>query len=162
LKIYLERSRFFYDASEELLKSICGTYSFFSYTPREPTNLKDLPESIQNRTIEYLTKRVGKLEFKKFELIDGKIIDLEEFKKRIPKSHQKIAYYLCFSYRNIDAGISNYTSKMELYEKGNIIKNIDFPIVKENSIQEKIVSLKSIIEKQLKEIFIKKRKHNSK
>ena len=30
LKIYLKRSRFFYDTSEDLLKSICGTYSFKS------------------------------------------------------------------------------------------------------------------------------------
>jgi hypothetical protein len=158
LKIHLERSRFFNDTSEELLKSICGTYTFFGYTPREPTSLKDLPEFIQNKTIEYLKKRVGELELEKFELIGGQIIDLKEFKKRIPKSNQKTAYYLCFSYRNIDAGISNYTSKIELDEKGNIIKNIDFPIVKENSIQEKIVPLKSIIEKAIKRNFYKKKK----
>lgn len=158
LKIYLERSRFFYDTSEELLKSICGTYTFFGYTPREPTRLKDLPEFIQNNTIEYLKERVGELEFEKFELIGGQIINLKEFKKRIPKSNQKTAYYLCFSYRNIDAGISNYTSKIELDDKGNIIKNIDFPIVKESSIQEKIVPLKSIIEKASKRNFYKKKK----
>ena len=158
LKIHLERSRFFYDSSEELLKSICGTYTFFGYTPREPTSLKDLPEFIQKKTIEYLKERVGELEFEKFELIGGQIIDLKEFKKRIPKSNQKIAYYLCFSYRNIDSGISNYTSKIELDEKGNVIKNIDFPIVKENSIQEKIIPLKSIIEKAAKRNFYKKKK----
>jgi hypothetical protein len=158
LKIHLERSRFFYDASKELLKSICGTYTFFGYTPREPNSLKDLPEFIQNKTIEYLKERVGELEFKKFELIGGQIIDLKEFKKRIPKSNQKTAYYLCFSYRNIDSGISNYTSKIELDEKGNVIKNIDFPIVKENSIQGKIIPLKSIIEKAVKRNFYKKKK----
>tara|TARA_R110000751_G_scaffold189944_1_gene295804 strand:- start:1023 stop:1952 length:930 start_codon:yes stop_codon:yes gene_type:complete len=158
LKIYLERSRFFYDASNELLKSNCGTYTFFGYTPREPTSLKDLPEFIQNKTTEYLKERVGKSEFEKFELIGGQIIDLKEFKKRIPRSNQKTAYYLCFSYRNIDSGISNYTSKIELDEKGNIIKNIDFPIVKENSIQEKIIPLKSIIDKAIKRNFYKKTK----
>ncbi|MDG1040253.1 MAG: hypothetical protein P8P00_05225 [Polaribacter sp.] len=158
LKIYLKRSRFFYDTSEDLLKSICGTYSFFGYTPREPTNFKDLPEFIQNKTIKYLKERVGELEFEKFELIGGQIIDLKEFKRRIPKSNQNTAYYLCFSYRNINAGISNYTSKIELDEKGNVIKNIDFPIVKRNSIQEKLVPLKSIIKKAVKRNFYKKNK----
>ena len=158
LKIYLERSRFFYDTSEELLKSICGTYSFFGYTPREPTSLKDLPELIQDKTIKYLKERVGKSGFENFELIGGQIIDLKEFKKRKPKSNQKTAYYLCFSYRNIDAGISNYTSKIELDSKGNIIKNIDFPIVKENSIQENIIPLKLIIEKAIKRNFYRKGK----
>ena len=158
LNIYLERSRFFYDTSEELLKSICGTYTFFGYTPREPTSLKDLPEFIQNKTIEYLKERVGKLEFENFELIGGQIIDLKEFKKRKPKSNQKTAYYLCFSYRNIDAGISNYTSKIELDEKGNVLKNIDFPVIKQNSIQEKIIPLKSIINKAIKRNFYKKGK----
>jgi len=158
LKIYLKRSRFFYDTSEELLKSICGTYTFFGYTPREPTSLKDLPEFIQNKTVEYLKERVGKTEFENFELIGGQIIDLKEFKKRIPKSNQKTAYYLCFSYRNIDAGISNYTSKIELDAKGNIIKDIGFPVVKENSIQENIIPLKLIIEKGIKRNFYKKGK----
>lgn len=158
LKIYLERSRFFYDSSEELLKTICGTYTFFGYNPREPTSLKDLPVFIKNKTVKYLKDRVGKLEFEKFELIGGQIIDLKEFKKRIPKSNQKTAYYLCFSYRNINAGVSNYTSKIELDEKGNVIKNIDFPIVKENSIQEELVPLKSLIKKALKKKFYKKNK----
>lgn len=158
LKICLERSRFFYDTSKELLKSICGTYSFLGYTPREPTSLKDLPEFIQNKTIEYLKERVGKLELENFELIGGQIIDLKEFKKRNPKSNQKTAYYLCFSYRNIDAGISNYTSKIELDSKGNIIKDIGFPVIKENSIQENIVPLKLIIGKGIKRNFYKKGK----
>ncbi|MGJ5641361.1 hypothetical protein [Formosa sp. S-31] len=158
LRIYLERSRFFYDTSKEVLKSICGTYSFFGYTPREPTSLQDLPKFIQKNTIEYLKKRVGNSEFENFELIGGQIIDLKEFKKIKPKSNQKTAYYLCFSYRNIDAGISNYTSKIELDENGNIIKDIDFPIVEANSIQEKIVPLKLIIEKAQKRNFYKKEK----
>lgn len=158
LKIYLERSRFFYDTSEELLKSICGTYSFFDYTPREPTSLKDLPDFIQNKTTEYLKKRVGLSEFEKFELIGGQIIDLKEFKKRKPKSNQKTAYYLCFSYRNINAGISNYTSKIELDAEGKVIKNIDFPVIKENSIQENIIPLKLIIEKAVKRKFYTKGK----
>lgn len=128
------------------------------YTPREPTILKDLPELIQTKTIEYLKERVRKFELENFELIGGQIIDLKEFKKRKPKSNQKTAYYLCFSYRKIDAGISNYSSKIELDEKGNVIKDIDFPIVKENSIQEKIVPLKSIIEKAIKRNFYKKKK----
>jgi len=158
LKIYLERSRFFYDTSEELLKSICGTYTFFGYYPREPTSLKNLPEFIQNKTIEYLKERVGKSEFENFELIGGQIIDLKEFKKRTPKSNQKTAYYLCFSYRNIDSGISSYTSKIELDEEGNILKNIDFPIIQQNSIQEKFIPLKSIIDKAIKRNFYKKKK----
>ncbi len=158
LNIYLERSRFYYDTSDELLKSICGTYTFFGYTPREPTSLKDIPEFIQIKTIKYLKERVGQSELENFELIGGQIIDLKEFKKRKPKSNQKTAYYLCFSYRNIDAGISNYTSKIEFDEEGNIIKDIDFPIIKENSIQVKIFPLKSIIDKATERNFYKKSK----
>ena len=78
-------------------------------------------------------------------------------KKRNPKSNQKTAYYLCYSYRNIESGISMYTSRIELDDKGNVIKDIAFPKI-ENPSQEKIFPLSQIIQKATEREFYKESK----
>ena len=133
----------------------CSTYSLPNYYPREPRSLKDIPDSIANKVSIYLKKRVGSDLFESFNLVGGQIVDIEEYKRRNPRSKTKIAYYLCFSYRNLMAGIGMYTSKIHLDTFGNILKDIDFPIITTNSIQKNIVSLYEIKKKAEKRKFYK-------
>ena len=71
--------------------------------------------------------RVGKENYSDFNLIGGQIIEIDEFKRRYPNENPKTAYYLCFSYRNLASGISMYSSKIELNEQGEVLKDLEFP-----------------------------------
>lgn len=158
ITIYFKKSGYYIPPSPDLLSEGCAHYSLSDYYPREPRNLDDLPNEIATKVTDYLTSRVGINNFKKFRLIGGQIVNIDEYKKRNPEYNPKTAYYLCYSYRNLASGISMYASNIELDEKGNILKDIGFPIIKPNTIQENIIPLKTIINKAITMKFYEKKK----
>lgn len=152
ITIYLKKNEYYIPSSPNLLSKRCSRYSMSNYYPREPRSLNDIPNEIAEKVTDYLISRVGLKSFKKFKLIGGQIVDINEYKKRNPKSNQKTAYYLCYSYREMESGIAMYTSRVELDEKGDVIKDIAFPKI-ENPTQEKIFPLSIIIEDAKKSEF---------
>lgn len=158
LIVYLKKDDYYIQNKKNLLYTGCSTYSLPNYYPREPRSLKDVPDSIAEKVNIYLKERVGTEIFKNFKLTGGQIVDIKEYKKRNPESKTKIAYYLCFSYRNLKAGIGMYSSKIHLDEFGNVLKDIGFPKVSKNSIQENLVSLVEIKNKAIEKGFYKEGK----
>lgn len=152
LIIPVKNNQYYIAGSNNLLTQECSQYSFSNYYPREPRSLEDLPEQIANKVSTYLKNRVGSKNYSDFNLIGGQIIDIDEYKKRNPKSNPKTAYYLCFGYRNLESGIAIYPSKIELDENGNILKDIGFPKTKD---KVKIISLSEIKTKALKDGYFK-------
>ncbi|WP_299386309.1 hypothetical protein [uncultured Lacinutrix sp.] len=130
LTISVKKNQYYIASSNELLSKGCSQYSFSNYYPKEPRSLSDLPKNIAEKVSEYLKNRVGSKNYSDFNLIGGQIIEIDEYKKRNPKSKTKIAYYLCFGYRNLESGIAMYSSKIHLDENGNILKDIGFPKTK--------------------------------
>jgi len=151
LVIALKKNDYYKSGANNLLSCGCNKYSFLNYYPREPRNLSDLPIEISEKVTEYLMNRTGE-NYPDFTLIGGQIIELDEYKRRNPKSNGETAYYLCFAYRNMEAGIAMYSSKIELDESGNIIKDIGFPKIKEKIT---LVSLSEIKSKAFKESYYK-------
>lgn len=127
LLIPIHANDYYIGGSDNLISQGCYSLSFINYYPRVPTSLNDLPENIAEKVTEYLMNRVGKENYSDFNLIGGQIIEIDVFKRRYPNENPKTAYYLCFSYRNLASGISMYSSKIELNEQGEVLKDLEFP-----------------------------------
>ncbi len=156
LVVKIKENKYFLKNSQNYFSSECGSIVFFKYEPKIIRSLNDLPNPISKKVKLYLKKRVGNNVFKSFNLINGQIVDLEELKKRNPESEYETAYYLCFSYRNLKAGISMYSSTLKLDRNGNILKDIDFPILKKNTFK-KIIPFSEIKKKAIEKDFLKDR-----
>ena len=83
----------------------------------------------------------------------GQIIDSINYNKYFENSiiETRYHYYLCFAYSNVEKGLGEYTSNIELDEHGNIIKDIDFP--KNNSYINNLVALSKIKKKAINKKF---------
>ncbi len=139
--------------------SLCSFAEMAYYKPFEIRTYQDLPKEISCKVKRYLKKRVGKKLYHDFQLIGGRIINLENLKNRNKGwKTSKTTYELCFSYRNIDADVNMYTSSIKLDKEGTILKDIEFPLVTKQLKFKKIVSfgeIKNIARR--KEIYIEKR-----
>ncbi len=156
LKVDLSYDQYYTLSSKDLYSGKYGYISFLNYYPRQPRRLSEIPKKIADSATMYLKKRVGQLFYDDFKLIDGQIVDLEELNSMYNYwNSSKTSYYLFFSYRNIGAGIKMYVSKIELDKNGNILKDIEFPAIAENSIQEKLVSFNKIKEIVIESGFYK-------
>ena len=145
LKVELSYDEYYTLSSKNLYSGSCGYRSFLNYYPRQPRRLCEIPKKIADSVTNYLKNRVGELIYDDFKLIDGQIVDLDELNRMYSYwNNSKTSYYLFFSYRNIEAGIKMYVSKIELDKNGNILKDIEFPKIDENSIQKKIISFDKI------------------
>ena len=141
LKVELSYDEYYTLRTKDLYAGSYGYISFLNYYPRQPRRLNEIPKKIADSVTKYLKNRVGELFYSDFKLIDGQIVDLEELNRMYSYwRNSKTSYYLFFSYRNIQAGIKTYVSKIELDKNGNIVKDIDFPKVEKKSIQENIIS----------------------
>lgn len=141
----------------DVFVSGCPYYSFGAYTPKEPRNLDtDVPFMISQRVKDYLRLRVGEDFYKNIYFKKGQIIDSIPYKKysKNGKITTRYHYYLCFAYSNIDKGIGEYTSNVELDEFGNTLKDINFP--KNNSQINQFVSFKEIKNKAIAKKFYNK------
>ncbi|MGI0106559.1 hypothetical protein [Salinimicrobium sp. WS361] len=155
LTIHVKKNPYYIHSSNDIISQGCSQYSFMNYYPREPRSLADLPEHIADKVSLYLKNRVGLQNYTNFNLIGGQIIEIDEYKRRNPKSNPKTAFYLCFAYRNLDSGIAMYSSKIELDKNGNIIKDIEFP---KTTDKVKLISLSEIKKKALKDGYFKRDK----
>lgn len=146
---------------KDVLVMSCPYYSFGAYIAKEPRSLDDLPLDISLKVKNYLLSRVGKEFYEKIYFKKGQIKDSIPYKKYFPNSQRnpeyydqmktRYHYYLCFAYSNMEKGIGEYCSNIELDEFGNIIKNIDFP--KKNSEINKLVSLNKTKNKAISRKF---------
>ena len=131
----------------------CPYYSFGAYIAKEPRNLNELPLLISEKVKEYLKSRVGEKFYRNMYFKKGQIIDSIPYKKYFEKSNMETRYhyYLCFAFSNLEKGIGEYTSNVELDEFGNIINDIKLP--KKNKDIYKLISLKNIKNKAILEKF---------
>lgn len=143
---------------KDVLVMHCPYYSFGAYIVKEPRSLDDLPLDISLKVKNHLLSRVGEEFYKKIYFKRGQIIDSIPYKKYFEKSEMKTRYhyYLGFAYSNMEKGIGEYCSNIEVDEFGNIIKDIDFP--KKNSAINKLVSLQEIRNKAINRKFYVKEK----
>ncbi|MFH6992100.1 hypothetical protein [Flavobacterium sp. FlaQc-48] len=139
---------------KDVFVSPCPYFSFGAYIPKEPRNLDvDLPAIISQKVKEYIRLRVGEKFYKNIYFKKGQVLDSIPAKKhsRNFKMTTRYHYYLCFAYSNIEKGIGEYASNVELDEFGNIIKEINFP--KNNLKINEFVSFKKIKNKAIAKKF---------
>ena len=138
---------------KDVLVMNCPYYSFGAYIAKEPRNLNELPLLISEKVKEYLKSRVGEKFYRNMYFKKGQIIDSIPYKKYFEKSNMETRYhyYLCFAFSNLEKGIGEYTSNVELDEFGNIINDIKLP--KKNKDIYKLISLKNIKNKAILEKF---------
>lgn len=153
LVIYVFKDEYYIENCDSLFTKRSSIYSWEKYTPKRIRSYNDIPPSIATKVKNYLKERVGYDIMNDFNLVDGQIIDLDEFNKYFSGSNIKTSYYLGISYRNLSLGISMYASNLELDENGDIVKDLQFPIVSNDTIPFKIFSLKNIKQKAFKEGF---------
>ncbi len=154
LTVSVEKNEFYIARSKDLYFSLCSYPFMASHDPREIRNLDDLPDSIFLKVSDYIKKRLGPKLREDFKFINGQIVNLNRLKKVNHRWQSSFSEYkLCFAYRNLKAGINMYASKIELDSSGNVLKDLEFPIVKPNTIQEKIISLNDIKKKVINEGF---------
>ncbi|MEK8180831.1 hypothetical protein WMW71_10820 [Flavobacterium buctense] len=145
---------------KETLVMNCPYFDFGGYVSKEPRSLSELPIAISTKVKSYLLSRVGKKFYKNIYFKQGQIIDSIPYKKYFENAKMETRYYyfLCFAYTNLEKGIGEYTSNVELDEFGNIIKDIDFP--KKSSTSNKFISLEEIKKKAVEKNFFIKDKTN--
>ncbi len=153
LTIQVFKDDYYIENSDSLFTKRSNGYSWGKYTPREIRSFRDIPENIAEKVKDYLKKRVGNELANDFELVAGQIMELDEFKEYFPGSTRKTAYYLGLSYRNLNKGISMYASNLELDENGDVVKDLQFPIVSNDTIPFMIYSFKKIKQKAQREEF---------
>jgi len=153
LVIYVFKDEYYIENCDSLFTKRSSIYSWGKYTPRQIRSFNDIPQNIATIVKDYIKERVGNDLANDFDLVAGQIIELDEFNKYFPGSTRKTAYYLGLSYRNLSLGISMYASNLELDVNGNIVKDLQFPIVSNDTIPFKIFSLKNIKQKAFKEGF---------
>lgn len=153
LVIYVFKDEYYIENCDSLFTKSSSDYSWGKYTPRQIRSYNDIPKNIEVKVKDYIMRRVGNVLANDFELVAGQIIELDEFKKYFPGSTRKTAYYLGLSYRNLSYGISMYASNLELDENGNVIKNVQFPIVSNDTIPFIIYSFEKIKQKAQQEEF---------
>lgn len=127
----------------------CPFYDVYPYMPKIATRLDDLPLNISQKVKDYLLSRVGEKFYKKIYFKEGKIIDSIFCKRH--NMETRYLYILCFAFSNIEKGIGEYTSTIEVDEFGKIIKDIDLPI--KNPLINNIISLKETKNKAINRKF---------
>lgn len=148
--IALKRNTFYIPENSKNYARKCGGYMLSHVMPKSARHLEYLPEDIQKKIKEYFIKRVGKGLYEKFNLIDGDIIDYEIEGKDYYIENNKPVYYLCFAYRNLDADIVMYSSNLILGADGVILKDIEFPEIKQSEQDFELISYTKIIEIAIK------------
>ncbi len=153
LVIQVFKDDYYIENSDSLFTKRSSHYSWGKYTPREIRSYRDIPDNIAEKVKDYLKKRVGNEFADDFELVAGQIMELDEFKEYFPGSTRKTAYYLGLSYRNLNKGISMYASNLELDENGNVVKDLQFPIIEKDTCTFEIYSFKKIKQTAQQEKF---------
>jgi hypothetical protein len=158
LIVKVKRDDYYIGNCDSLFMKTGSHYEWGKYSPREIRSLDDIPENIAIKVNEYLNERVGHILINDFKLVGGQIAELDKAKEYLPSLTRKAVYYLELSYRNLGAGISMYASNLELDEKGNTVKDIQFPVVPNYTNPFKIYSYQEIKKKALQEGFYFPRK----
>jgi len=153
LVICVYKDEYYINDCDSLFTKRSSHYSWGKYTPRQIRSFDDIPQNIATKVKDYIKLRVGNDLANDFELVAGQIIELNEINKNYPVPITKTAYYLGFSYRNLKFGISMYSSNLELDENGNVLKNLQFPIVSNNSLPFVLFSYKKIKQKAQRDGF---------
>lgn len=153
LVINVFKDEYYIENCDSLFTKMSPYYSWGQYTPRQIRSFNDIPQNIANKVKEYLRERVGNNLTNDFELVNGQIIELDKFNKYFHDPTRKTAYYLGLSYRKLSFGISMYASNLELDENGNVVKDLQFPIVSEDTVLFMIYSFKKIKQKAQREEF---------
>lgn len=146
LILKVKKNPYFLEDSPDYFSSQCGTVSGFDY--KVIRSFKGLPKPIAHKIKRHLEERLGTSLAKDFELINGQMFDIKQLKSQNSNLEYNTYYRLCFSYRNLKAGISMYSSTLELDENGNVMKDIDFPLKTGNSYR-KVSSFSEIKKKAL-------------
>ena len=153
LVICVFKDEYYIENCDSLFSKRSSHYSWGKYTPRQVRSFNDIPKNIANKVKDYLKERVGNDLASDFELVAGQIIELDEFNKYFPGSTRKTAYYLGLSYRKFSFGISMYASNLELNENGDVVKDLQFPIVSNDTVPFMIYSFSKIKKKAQREEF---------
>lgn len=153
LTIRFFKDNYYIENCDSLFTKRSSHYSWEKYTPRKIRSFKDIPENIEEKVRNYLKERVGNELANDFELVAGQIMELDEFKEYFPNSTLKTAYYLELSYRNLNKGISMYASNLELDENGEVVKEIQFPVLANDNYPFEIYSFKRIKQKAKQDEF---------
>lgn len=124
-------------------------YSVYPYIPKTVTSLDDLPLNISQKVKDYLLSRVGERFYKKIYFKEGKIIDSLFYRRQ--NMETQYLYILCFAFSNIEKGIGEYTSNIEVDEFGKIVTDINLP--KKTTAINKIFSLKETKNKAINRKF---------
>lgn len=140
--------------SKDVILINCPFYDVYPYMPKIATRLDDLPLKVSQKVKDYLLSRVGEKFYKQIYFKEGKIIDSIFYKRH--NMETRYLYILCFSFSNIEKGIGEYTSNIEVDEFGKIIKDIDLPI--KNPLINNIISLQETKNKAVNRKFYVKEK----
>jgi hypothetical protein len=134
---------------KDVIVTNCPFYDVYPYIPKIATRLDDLPLNISQKVKNYILSRVGEKFYKKIYFKEGKTFDSLFCKRH--NMETRYLYVLCFAFSNIEKGIGEYTSMIEVDEFGKIITDIDLP--KNTTTINNLVSLKEIKNKAINRKF---------
>jgi hypothetical protein len=136
----------------------CSSISYSRYTPKEPYSFEELPENIQKKVKQHLTKRVGKSFYERLKLNGGQILNLERFYELNPEAKAEgyvpYSYSLCFMVTEPKSKSNLYSFNLALDQNGELAEEIELPNIKSNPKKARIISLAQATEIAQKGILI--------
>jgi hypothetical protein len=119
----------------------------WNYKPKSVNFLQELPTEIVEKVTKHLIERLGEDFYNKLQFRYGVVVDYDELCRLDGCNYQwevfsyKLEYF--FSFPQI--GIKRYEAEIWLNKKGDVIKEIDLPAIKQNPEKAKLISVKEAI-----------------
>ena len=115
----------------------CSDRSLGYYVPYAPSEISELPDSIQRKLTKHLVDRLGNKFYSRTKFTGGQVINFHRLHVVEPNSLNYKApinkYYLCFAIDTISTSIA-------MDSTGNITQELSFPAIAQDAAKAKIIS----------------------
>ena len=134
--------------------------SLFPYSPKSVNSLKSLPPRIEEKLVNHLLNRLGKVFYNKLNFVRGSVVNFDDLRRASPNSNfqwKVFTYALDFSFSIPEKGIKIYEATIWLDENGEILREIDIPAINQNPEKASFISVNEAIRSGKKNKFKTKR-----
>ena len=131
--------------TREIIK-MGGNVSLYPYSPKSVNKLSELPANIQEKVAIHLIDRLGDDFYKNLKFTSGVVVSFDDLRRVRPNADFKwkvFTYDLEYTFAMRDEGIKSYAAHIWLDEKGDVLKEIDLPAIRQNPDKAKIISVQT-------------------
>jgi hypothetical protein len=133
--------------TRKIIKRVGSINIGWNYKPNSVKSLTELPTEIAEKVKKHLIERIGEEFYNKLQFSYGLVVDYNEL-CRLDGCQQEwkvLSYKLEYAFSLPEIGIKRYETEIWLDEKGDAIKEIDLPAIKQNPEKARLISVTEAI-----------------